>query len=151
MLAGCGGAHRATSTTPIPPGPTGPPSGAHVEPYAGGPATVFRVLIPLTHRLGVWAHTIHGYEVRLRNATAGTGCIVDPDGYLHAGRAGSEGKLVLDPAHMMGVRWCPGSFQGELRYYEAFACPAGGTCHIPSRFHQRSLPVARIAFTVTDH
>lgn len=121
---------------------------ATVLPASGGVHTVFRIRISVRQPLGIWGRTIHGYEAHLLKDKPIGPCIIDTDGHLQSGRARDQVEIVLDPAQTMGHQWCPGPFRGDLRYYEAFACPASGVCQIPPHFPEHSGVVARIAFTV---
>jgi len=159
-ISGCGGGRAV----PTPRHPTGKrvhaPSPAtvfqalpvvpRVEPVAGGAHTVFRIRIAVRQPLGVWDRTIHGYAAHLLKDPPTEGCIIDTDGYAQTGRPGGQVEIVLDPAQMMGHQWCTGTFHGTLRYYQAFACPASGTCQIPPGFPEHSAVVAHIMFTVRD-
>ena len=42
----------------------------------------------------------------------------------------------------------PRRYRGTITYFEGFACPARGTCHVPPGFPTRTKVVARFAFVV---
>jgi hypothetical protein len=109
---------------------------------------LFRIRISARQPLGVWDRALHGYEVRVLKERPSGPCIIDTDGRVVSGRVGQQVEIVLDPAQTTGHQWCPGTFRGEVRYYQAFACPAAGACHIPPDFPQHAGVVSRVAFTV---
>jgi hypothetical protein len=142
--AGCGSAGSRTSAAE--PRDHGRPVEASVIPASGDTHTVFRVRFRARNPVGVRGHVIRGYEARLRNRRSASSCILDTGGFLNRHRRRSE--IVLDPAKMMGLHWCRGSFTGVLVYYRAYACPRHGTCRPPAGFRERSTHVARLRFAV---
>jgi hypothetical protein len=138
LLAGCGAGRAST------PRFVALPVKATVVPASGGIHQVFHVRFPLRQPVGVRGHVIRGYEAALRHSDE-PGCIIDTGGFLN-----ERGKvdIALDPTRMKGGMWCGGRFHGTLSYYDAYACPARGTCHIPRGFPTHKRTVARIAFTV---
>jgi hypothetical protein len=160
-ISGCGGGRRVGPALRHPMGKrVHAPSPAtvfqalpvvpRVDPVAGGVHTVFRIRIAVRQPLGVWDRTIHGYAAHLLKDHPTEGCIIDTDGYAESGHPGDRVEIVLDPAQMMGHQWCTGTFHGTVRYYQAFACPASGTCQTPPGFPEHSAVVAHVTFTVLD-
>jgi len=81
---------------------------------------------------------------------AAGGCVNSRDGRFPASGAGERVKAALDPLHGEGgpAGWCRGRYRGTVTYFEGFACPDRGTCHVPPGFPTRTKVVARFAFVV---
>ncbi len=111
-----------------------------------------RIPVTFTARepTGVRGRTIRHYTAEAHTARAAGGCVNSRDGRFPASAAGERVKAALDPLRGEGgpEGWCRGRYRGTITYFEGFACPARGTCHVPPGFPTRTKVVARFAFVV---
>jgi hypothetical protein len=121
-----------------------------VSPAAGGKHDRFTVAVTGHHATGVLGKTRRMYLVEAHAVRPAVACVNNRDRAMPERPAGSRMHAVLDPARGKGgpEGWCPGAFRGTVKYSEAFACPAQGSCHPPRDFPTRVRTVARFSFSV---
>jgi hypothetical protein len=121
-----------------------------VTPSAGGRHDRFAVTITAGHATGVFGRTRRSYVAEAHAACPALGCVNNRDRVFAERRAGARVRAVLEPARGEGgpEGWCRGRYRGTITYFEGFACPARGTCHVPPGFPTRTKVVARFAFVV---
>jgi hypothetical protein len=111
-----------------------------------------RIPVTLTARepTGVRGRTIRHYTAEAHAVRSAGGCVSSRDGRFPESAAGAHITAALDPLRGEGgpEGWCTGRYRGTITYFEGFACPARGTCHVPSGFPTRTKVVARFAFVV---
>ena len=111
-----------------------------------------RIPVTFTARepTGVRGRTIRHYTAEAHAVRAAGGCVHSRDGRFPASGAGERVKAALDPLHGEGgpEGWCRGRYRGTVTYFEGFACPDRGACHVPPGFPTRTKVVARFAFVV---
>ena len=111
-----------------------------------------RIPVTFTARAatGVRGRTIRHYTAEAHAVRAAGGCVNSRDGRFPASAVGERVKAALDPLRGEGgpEGWCRGRYRGTVTYFEGFACPSRGTCHVPPGFPTRTKVVARFAFVV---
>ncbi len=166
-IAGCGGASETVRNTigrtaPAPgaearspgAGPLSESSQRHVSlvvsPSTGGKHDRFTVTITTRSATGVLGKTRRGYLTEAHAARPAIDCVNNRDGVFPDVSAGARARAELDPARGEGgpQGWCPGLFRGTVTYFEAFACPATGTCEAPHGFPTLRRVVVRFSFRV---
>lgn len=144
--AGCGaGAQRSEA-----PGAAGPQIRATVSPQGGASHKPFTVSITTRNATGVFGRSRRGYSAEARAVNRTGGCVTYRDRTFPSGAAARNVRATLDPRRGEGgeLGWCRGLFRGTITYFEAFACPASGTCRPPQGFPNRAETVARFTFRV---
>jgi hypothetical protein len=111
-----------------------------------------RVPVALTteHATGVSGRTIRNYTAAAEAVRPAAGCVNNRDRRFPDVPAGRHVRALLDPARGEGgpEGWCRGRYRGTVTYFEGFACPARGTCHVPKDFPTSTRVVARFSFVV---
>jgi hypothetical protein len=111
-----------------------------------------RIPVTFTAReaTGVRGHTIRHYTAEARALRPAAGCVNRRDGRFPESAAGERVATTLALAHGEGgpEGWCPGRYRGTVTYFEGFACPARGRCHVPPGFPTRTKVVERFSFVV---
>ncbi|MEJ7891445.1 MAG: hypothetical protein WKF94_02260 [Solirubrobacteraceae bacterium] len=121
-----------------------------ISPRRGGRFTRFRIRFRTQHPTGVSGDTRRSYGVSAESTAPAAGCVNARDSFFPNARAGERVTTYLDPADGKGgpEGWCPGSYLGTITYYQAYACPARGTCAPPADAADKTRVVARFAFQV---
>lgn len=121
-----------------------------VSPAAGNKHARFTVAVTARRATGVFGKTRRMYLVEAHAVHPAAACVNSRDRAMPERPAGSRMHAVLDPRRGEGgpEGWCPGAFRGTVKYSEAFACPAKGTCRPPRDFPTRIRTVARFSFSV---
>jgi hypothetical protein len=116
----------------------------------GGKHDRFTVNITTRRTTGVRGQTRTNYSVTAKAVHAGIACVNDRDQRFPDARAGTHVRATLDPARGKGgpEGWCRGVFRGAVTYFEGYACPPKGTCHVPPGFPTRTVIVGRFSFRV---
>ena len=107
-------------------------------------------MIKTRHTTGVNGKTRRNYTLAAQADTPASGCVNERDRQFADRPAGMQVRAALDPARGEGGAegWCPGRYEGTVTYFEGFACPSEGRCHIPDGFPTRTEIVARFSFRV---
>ena len=111
-----------------------------------------RIPVEFTTRAWTGTHgrTISHYTAAAEAVRPAAGCVNARDRRFPIGAAGRHVRAMLDPMRGEGgpEGWCPGHYRGTVTYFEGFACPASGTCHVPRDFPTRTRVAARFTFDV---
>ena len=111
-----------------------------------------RIPVSFTARAatGLRGRTIRHYTAEAHTLHAAAGGVNGRDGRFPKSAAGERVKAALDPLRGEGgpEGWCRGRYRGTITYFEGFACPPRGTCHVPPAFPTRTMIVARYAIVV---
>jgi hypothetical protein len=133
-----------------------------VTPSLAGKHAPITVIITADKAAGVFGDSRHSYWAEAHyagpaltgvgvNGLPASACIGDRDrGFPDISAAGTRVRAELDPARGEGgeLGWCRGLFRGAVTYFEGFACPDKGVCHVPAGFPERRHVVARFSFRV---
>lgn len=116
----------------------------------GGKHDRFAAVITPRHATGVKGKGRSNYTLAAKAADPAVGCVNNRDRRFPDGPRGTPVRAALDPGRGEGGLhgWCPGRYKGTVTYFEGFACPSRGKCHIPGGFPTRTQIVARFSFHV---
>ena len=150
-LSGCGSGAPGSAPAPVSKqaAPAHAPMRVTLARPEGGRHDRFAAAITTRRTTGVRGTRSH-YTVAAAGVKARPGCVNNRDRRFSDGPAGTRVRAELDPARGEGgpEGWCPGRYRGTVTYFEGFACPAKGTCHVPAGFPTRTQVVARFGFRV---
>jgi hypothetical protein len=116
----------------------------------GGKHDRFATAITTRRATGVDGKTRSNYTLAAKAADPAVGCVNNRDQRFPDGPRGSHVRAALDPTRGEGgpLGRCSGRYTATVTYFEGFACPSKGKCHIPAGFPTRTQIVARFAFRV---
>ena len=118
-LAASGPLTHAATSTHVP---------VTTTPKRASPTAGFVIRFRAPVATGVLRNVRREFVLSLSGPTRAAGCVTEGSLELPAARAHANVKVTLRPRRFGGVRWCPGTFHGQIHEIESPVCPPREVC-----------------------